>query len=112
MDKIDKEQIVRVNRVYGGHEYPHSDLDYAVERANYEKNFYKRLAYLVRSMTSNHNFTDGNKRTAMTIVLTEFENEGMSCDKYALSRTLVELAKTGEGDINKIERKLRKCSRK
>jgi death-on-curing family protein len=112
MDKITKEKIIATNRAYGGHEFPHNSLDYSIERANEERNFYKKLAHLVRSMTSNHSFTDGNKRTAMTIVLTEFQEEGIKCDKNRLVKTLVELAKTGEGDISIIERRLRRCSRK
>jgi len=112
MDKVTKEQIVKTNAVYGGRPRPSNSLDYSVERANEEKKFFKKLSYLVRSMTSDHSFIDGNKRTAITIVLTEFQEEGIKVDKYALQRTMVNLSKTGEGDLNKIERKLRRCTRK
>jgi len=112
MDKITKEQIVRTNAIYGGKPSKQNSLDYAVERANNEKNFYRRLAYLVRSMTSDHSFIDGNKRTAITIVLTEFEEEGIKVNQKMLEKTIVNLAKTGEGDIKIIERRLRRCSRK
>lgn len=112
MKKVTKEQIVRTNAVYGGRPYPHNSLSYAIEKSNEEKRFYKKLAYLVRSMTSDHNFTDGNKRTAITIVLTEFKEEGIKVNEMMLRSTIVNLAKTGEGDLNKIERRLRRCSRK
>lgn len=112
MDKISREQIIRTNAVYGG-KLRHSDsLDYAVEKANEEKNFYRKLAYLVRSMTSDHSFVDGNKRTAITIVLSEFEEEGIKVNERMVTNTIINLSKTGEGNINKIERKLRRCSRK
>jgi len=112
MDKITRKQIVRTNSVYGGTPIIGDSLDYAIEKANEEKRFYKKLSYLVRSMTSDHNFTDGNKRTAITIVLTEFQEEGIKVDEMMLRNRIVNLAKTGEGDLNKIERKLRRCSRK
>jgi len=112
MDKITKDQLVRTNAVYGGKLRQSNSLDYAVERANSEKNSYKRLAYLVRSMTSDHSFIDGNKRTAITVVLCEFENEGIKVNEKALTRTMIDLAKTGEGDITKIVVKLRRCSRR
>jgi len=112
MDKITKDQLIRTNAVYGGRPSKSNSLEYAVERANNEKNFYKKLAYLVRSMTSDHSFVDGNKRTAITIVLTEFEEEGIIVDEKMLEKTIVNLAKINEGDINIIERRLRRCSRK
>jgi death-on-curing family protein len=112
MDKITREQIIRTNAVYGGSKRFSDNLEYSVDKANNEKNFYRKLAYIVRSLTSEHPFTDGNKRTAITIVLTEFEEEGISVNEKMLVKTIVNLAKTNEGNINKIERKLRRCSRK
>jgi death-on-curing family protein len=112
MEKISREQILKTNAVYGGTIKKGDSLDYAIEKANNENNFYRKLAYLVRSMTSDHSFIDGNKRTAITIVLTEFEEEEIKVDENKLQRTIVNLAKTGEGNINIIERRLRKCSKK
>ncbi|MFA5724390.1 MAG: Fic family protein [Candidatus Pacearchaeota archaeon] len=112
MDKVTRGQIIRTNAVYGGKPRANDSLDYAIEKANEEKNFYRKLAYLVRSMTSNHTFIDGNKRTATTIILSEFAEEGININEKMLTNTIINLAKTGEGDINIIERKLRRCSRK
>ena len=112
MEKITKQRLVRTNAVYGGHPRIANPLDYAVDRANDEKNFYRKLSYIVRSMTSDHSFVDGNKRTALTVVMTEFQQEGIKVNKYMLTKTIVNLSKTGEGDILKIERKLRRCTRK
>jgi prophage maintenance system killer protein len=112
MGNIDKDKIIRTNAVYGGKLSPSNSIDYAIEQANNEKNFYRKLAYVVRSMTSDHSFIDGNKRTAITMILTEFQEKGIKVDKFMLEKVIVDLARTGEGDINKIERKLRRCSRK
>jgi death-on-curing family protein len=112
MEKITKEQIIRTNAVFGGKLRISNQLGYAVERANKEKNFYRKLAYLVRAMTSDHSFIDGNKRTSLVLVLTEFAENGIKVDENRLRKTIVYLAKTGEGNINIIERRLRKCSKK
>jgi prophage maintenance system killer protein len=112
MDKVTRGQIIRTNAIYGGRPIAGDSLDYAIEKANEEKNFYKKLAYLVRSMTSDHTFIDGNKRTAITIVLAEFEEEGINVNEKMLTKTIINLASTGEGNLNIIERKLRRCSRK
>lgn len=109
---MDKESIIKTNEKFGGKLIRKNSLDYAVERANEEKNFYRKLAYLTRSMTSDHSFLDGNKRTAITIILSEFEEQEIRVNKIMLEKTILNLAKTGEGNIQIIERRLRRCSRK
>lgn len=89
-----------------------SSLEHAVDRAENEKNIYRRLAFLTRAMTADHAFWDGNKRTAITIITTEFSLNNINVDKRKLVRTIVALADSGEGNVNIIERRLRKCSKK
>lgn len=112
MKKITKQSLIHTNRVFGGSPSRNNSLSYAVLRANNEKNTYRKIAFLVRNMTSDHAFVDGNKRTSATVVLSEFRRRGIKCDRRKLARTLVLLSRSGEGDINKIERSLRRCSRK
>ena len=111
--KLDKEDLIRINKGFGGLLRNDASIDFALEQQeNTKLGEYKKLAYLIRAILVDHPFSDGNKRTAITIVLTEFQEEGIKVDKYALQRTMVNLSKTGEGDLNKIERKLRRCTRK
>jgi len=112
MEKISIKQIIRTNAVYGGKVNLNNSLTYAVDRANNERNFYRKLAYLIRSMTSDHSFSDGNKRTAITIILSEFKVKNIKVNKIMLEKTIRDLSKTGEGNINIIERRLRRCSKK
>ncbi len=112
MRKVTTRQLIRTNAVFGGKPKLANALSYAVSRANNEKTFFRKLAFLVRSMTSDHSFIDGNKRTALTIVLSELRAKGFKVDRKKLIKTIRGLAMTGEGNITKIERKLRKCTKK
>lgn len=109
---VNANQLIRTNKVFGGSLKSKNSLDYGVERANEEKNVYRKLSYIVRSMTSDHAFWDGNKRTAIVSVLSEFEDEGIKCDERKLTVLMVKLAKENTSDINKIEKELRRCSRR
>ena len=79
-----------------------------MERANKEKNIYKSNAYLVRGIIVNHPFLDGNKRTAIDLIVRRFEKYGIKCDEHGLVKGLVNIAKENLNDINKISNRLRK----
>ena len=62
--KISKEEIVRINKGFGGNESNSGSLDFALEiQENRKLGPYKKFAYLVRAILVDHTFTDGNKRT-------------------------------------------------
>lgn len=109
---IDIDKIINANKVFKGSLKSKNALEYGIEQANLQKNVFKKLAYMVRSMTSEHAFWDGNKRTALIIIVSELEPLGFKVDIKRLENTLINLAKTGEGNISVIERRLRKCMKK
>jgi len=110
---INKEDIVNINRRLGGDLSRNGSLDYAVDKANQEKrNPYRKIAYLVRAIIVDHPFTDGNKRTALEIVVKEFYGHGIECDIEKLTKVITKIAKNNIHEIIKIERMLRKCCQK
>jgi len=109
---INLDKIINVNRIFGGTLKDKNAIEFAIEEANKQKNVYKKLSYLIRSLTSDHAFWDGNKRTAITIILDSFSENNIKYDPNRLVNTIISLAETGEGNLNKIEERLRKCSRK
>lgn len=106
---INKDKIVRTNRVFGGVIYNSDNLDFDIEQAKKQKNIFKKLAQVSRAMLSGHSFTDGNKRTSFVMIKCELNELGIKCDYKKLVKTLIKLAKTQESDVNKIERRIRKC---
>ena len=49
-----------------------NSLDFAFSIIRRKKSWLYELSYLIRSLLVDHVFEDGNKRTAMVVLLTEF----------------------------------------
>lgn len=106
------QDLIRKNKEFGGCLINKSNLEYAIEKSNKEKEIYKSNAYLVRGIIVNHPFLDGNKRTTSDIIMRRFEKEGIRCDEKQLVKGIVNIAKKNIGDINKISNRLRKWCKK
>ena len=106
--KIGKEEILRINRGFGGNLRNSSSLDYALDKLNDKKlGIYKKLAYLIRSILVDHPFSDGNKRTAAYIALNFAHESQKTVDQDLLMHHIVSIAKNNINDIRNIERRLK-----
>jgi prophage maintenance system killer protein len=111
--EINKDRIIRINKGLGGNLSRNGSLDYALDMAKHEKrNPYKKVAYIVRAIIVDHPFVDGNKRTALEVVVRELYKENIVCDIKKLTKTIVKIARNNINSIIKIERMLRKCCQK
>ena len=111
--EINKDEIVTINKRLGGNLSRDGSLDFAIDLANREKrNPYKKLAYLVRAIIVDHPFSDGNKRTALEMVVKEFYEYEIECDTKKLAKAITKIAKNNIHERIKIERMLRKCCQK
>ena len=76
---ISKENLLRINKGFGGNLRSDSSLDFAIEvQENKKLGPYKKLSYLLRAILVDHPFSDGNKRTAVFVVFAfakEFNKE-------------------------------------
>ena len=108
MVMIKKNNIIKVNRLFGETLSQSSNLDFEIDMANRQKNIYKKLAHIARAMTAGHSFSNANKRTALVVIQSEMAKAGLKCDKIKLTKLLVRLSKTQETRIPIIERRLRK----
>ena len=58
-------------------------------------------------------FLDGNKRTAVEIILRRFQNDNIKCDEEKLVNGIILIAKKNIHLINQLERRLRRwCTKK
>lgn len=111
--EINKDEILKINKKLGGNLSRTGSLDYALDIIKHEKrNPYKKVAYLVRAIIVDHPFIDGNKRTALEVIIKELYKENIVCDIKKLTKTIVKIAKNNINSIIKIERMLRKCCQK
>ncbi len=100
---ISKEDIIRINKAFGGSLRSESSLDFALDMLNNKKfGNYRKLSYLIRAILVDHPFTDANKRTAAYIVLFLAEQEGKTSDFDLLLHHIVSIAKKNITDIDDI----------
>jgi len=110
--KIGKEDLLRINKGFGGGLRSDSSIDYALEQQeNMRFGFYKKLAYLWRAILVDHPFTDGNKRTAIFLAYAFAEENGKQADGDLILHHAVAIAKQNIADIRKIERRLENAIR-
>ena len=105
---ISKEDILIVNKEFGGNLMSDSSIDFAINmQKNNKLGEYKKLAYLIRSIIVDHPFTDGNKRTAAFVALAFAEKFNKSVNKKILMKQIISIAKNNVINIRNIEWRLK-----
>jgi prophage maintenance system killer protein len=106
--EISKEDILRINRGFGGELRNDSSPDFAMDMLKNKKiGDYKKLAYLMRAILVDHPFSDANKRTAMYIALKFTEGTNKQVDRDLLVHHMVSIAKHNITEIKNIEYRLK-----
>jgi prophage maintenance system killer protein len=106
--KVDKEDLIRINRGFGGGLRVDGSIDFAIEIQNNKKlGEFKKLAYLWRAILVDHPFSDGNKRTAVFLAFNFANENNKQIDREMLIHQAVSIAKNNIQDINIIEKRLR-----
>lgn len=110
--KISKEDLLRINKGFGGNLRSDSSIDFAIDmQENKKLGEYKKLAYLLRAILVDHPFSDGNKRTATFLVLNFAEQNKKQVDRELLIHHIISIAKQNITEIRNIEQRLRSCIR-
>ncbi|MFH0831710.1 MAG: Fic family protein [archaeon] len=110
--EISKEDLLRVNRGFGGNLRSGSSIDFALDMQKSRKlGIYKKLAYLWRAILVDHPFSDGNKRTAAFVSFAFAEEHKKQVDRELLLHHIVAIAKQNITDIRNIEWRLKNAIR-
>src|SRR3989338_5046232 len=106
---INKKDIIGLNQQIGGSGKLHNEgsLDFALSIIKGKKSWLFELSYLVRSLLVDHVFEDGNKRTALILVITYLNDRGLKYDEDKLLRVFLGMARKSTSDVNKIMRLLK-----
>lgn len=109
---ISKEDLLRINKGFGGNLRSDSSLDLAIEmQKNKKLGEYKKLAYLWRAILVDHPFSDGNKRTATFFALKFAEENNKQVDRDLLLHHALSIAKNNITNIRQITWRLENCIR-
>jgi len=105
---ISKENLIRINRGFGGNLRSDSSIDFAYEvMENKKLGLYKKLAYLLRAIIVDHPFSDGNKRTAMLVSFAFASENKKEVDKELIVHHIISIAKQNITGIRNIEYRLK-----
>ena len=106
--KLTKKDIIAFNKQLGeqGITRNESSLDFALSIAKTKKNWLYELSYLTRSLLIDHVFVDGNKRTALLVVIFDFDENKKQFDRNQLLRTMKIIAQKNITNPLKIMRLL------
>lgn len=109
MVSLNKKDLIGINQEIGGNGRFHNEdsIDFALSIVKQNKSWLYELSYIVRSLLVDHCFEDGNKRTAIIVVIAYFENNNLSCDKDKLIKIIWNIAKKNISDINKLMRMIK-----
>ena len=106
--KISKEDLIRINKGFGGHLRNDASLDFALkEQDNKKLGEYKKLAYLFRAILVDHPFTDGNKRTAAYLAFVFANQFNKSIDNNLISHHILLIASKNINNVRVIEERLK-----
>ena len=106
--KLSKEELIRINRGFGGNLRSDSSLDFAFVKMQDKKlGDYKKLAYLMRAILVDHPFSDGNKRTSMFVVFAFAQEYNKKVDADLLLHHIVSIASKNIQIIRNIEWRLK-----
>ncbi len=109
---ISKEDLLRINKGFGGNLRSDSSIDFAIEmRENEKLGDYKKLAYLWRAILVDHPFSDGNKRTATFFALKFAEENNKQINRELIVHHALSIAKKNITNIRQIEWRLKSCIR-
>jgi len=103
---INKKDVIRINQEVGatGELQNESSLDFALSILKHRKSWLYEVAALTRSILVDHAFSDGNKRTALALILTYLSEKDMEYDKDKMVLAVYKIAKKNINDTNKIMR--------
>ncbi len=102
---LNKKDIIRINQEFAdGALQNESSLDYAVGNLKHKKSWLYDLSQVLRALLVDHSFRDGNKRTALALVLLYFEERNTGYDEERLLLAIEKIAKKNINDLNKIMR--------
>ncbi|MBI2557749.1 hypothetical protein HYW20_00350 [Candidatus Woesearchaeota archaeon] len=106
MLNLNKKDLIGINQEIGGNGKLHNEdsMDFALSIAKQNKSWLYELSYIVRSLLVDHSFEHGNKRTAIIVIITYFENNNLDFDKDKLIKIVWGISKKNISDINKLTR--------
>ncbi len=99
------EDVIEINKEFDkGNLVNRSSLEFALSSASKTKDWITQLAYIIRSIVIDHTFEEGNKRTAVAVMIAYIKAHKKGYDVYKLDQIVIRVIKKNITDIEKIRR--------
>ncbi len=100
-----KEDVIAINKEFSnGKMVNESSLEFALSSAKKSKDWVTQLAYLIRSIVLDHVFEEGNKRTAVAVMLAYVKAHKKGYDIDKLDQIIIRIITKNISDISQIRR--------
>ncbi len=88
-----------------------SSLNFTIKIVESTKDWITQSAYLVRAIALDHVFEEGNKRTALAILLAYFQASKKAYDIYRVEKIVIDIITKNIASIEKIRRMIKNAIR-
>ncbi len=104
--------IIEINKEFdSGVIVNKSSLDFAIKSTEITKDWVTQASYLVRAIALDHVFEEGNKRTALAVLLTYFEANKKAYDIYRVEKVIIDIITKNITSIENIRRMIKNAVR-
>jgi len=106
-----EEDIVNINKKFdSGRVVNKGSMNFVISNIKNTKLWTTQLAYILRGLLIDHLFEEGNKRTALAIMLTYFEANNKAYDIYKTEKVITTIILKNIDSIEKIRRLIKDVS--
>ncbi len=104
--------IVEINKDFDkGRIINKSSLEFAIKAVDSTKDWITQAAYLVRAIALDHIFQEGNKRTALAVLIAYFKANKKAYDLYRVEKVIIIVITKNITSIENIRRMIKNAIR-
>lgn len=104
---LTRKDIIGINQQFGnGKLHNSSSLDFVLSQTKRSPHWFRSMCLLTRALLIDHIFEDGNKRTAVAVIMMYLDMNNYDYNADTIAKIVLRLAKSNIKDVNTIGRLL------
>ncbi len=109
---LTEKDIIEINKRFDkGIVINQSSLSFAIKAVDSTKDWVTQATYLIRAIALDHIFEEGNKRTALAVLLAYFEANKKAYDIYRVEKVIIDIILKNITSIEKIRSMIKNAIR-
>ena len=108
---LNKKNLISINQQFASGKIANgSSLDFVLSHTLKSKNWHKSLCLLTRNILIDHIFEDGNKRTAMAIIMGYLDMNSQHYNPDKIMKLVLKITKSNLNNLNTIGRMIQNAT--